>query len=54
MPDNTCKAFPNGIPPDILFGTVDHHVPHKGDNGIQYEKRMFKKPKDIPPEGMHS
>lgn len=33
----TCKAYPNGIPPEILTGQVLHNKPYRGDNGIQFE-----------------
>lgn len=32
-----CKAFPTGIPAEILKGYDDHRQPVRGDNGIQYE-----------------
>lgn len=32
-----CAAFPGGIPEQILDGTIDHHKPYTGDNGIQYK-----------------
>jgi hypothetical protein len=34
----TCRAFPNGIPREILNGENDHHAPVAGDQGIQYER----------------
>ena len=33
----TCDAFPDGIPKEILDGTVSHMKPYPGDHGIQYE-----------------
>lgn len=36
-----CAAFPEGIPDEIAYGPVLHHLPYPGDRGIQYE----------PPEG---
>lgn len=35
--DQTCKAFPRGIPNEIWLGTNDHTKPYKGDQGIQFE-----------------
>jgi len=32
-----CRAFPEGIPSDILNGSFVHDKPHEGDNGIQFE-----------------
>ena len=31
-----CRAFPDGIPREIVSEQVDHKTPYKGDNGIQY------------------
>lgn len=31
-----CKAFPRGIPREILTNEFDHHYPHPKDNGIQF------------------
>lgn len=42
IPSTRCKAFPQGIPIDILHGTVSHAEPYEGDNGIQYEKHVVK------------
>jgi len=34
---NTCLAFPDGIPDEILYGETEHAEPYPGDNGIQFE-----------------
>ena len=34
-----CKAFPEGIPDEILDGEHDHHKLFKGDHGIQFKKK---------------
>ena len=36
-PTCTCKAFPDGIPVEIMREKVDHEKPYPGDNGIQFE-----------------
>jgi len=33
---NVCKAFPEGIPEEILLGEHKHRRPFKGDNGIRF------------------
>lgn len=33
----SCRAYPNGIPREILTLEADHTKPYKGDNGIQFE-----------------
>ena len=35
--DMKCKAYPDGIPNEILGGAVDHRLPYQGDHGIQLE-----------------
>ncbi len=34
----SCKAFPKGIPNEILDGKFNHNKPFKGDNGIRFEE----------------
>lgn len=36
--NHTCKAYPDGIPPEIWLGKNDHTKPYPGDSGIQFEK----------------
>lgn len=35
----TCKAFPDGIPEEVLSGRANHCKPYPGDHGIQWEPR---------------
>lgn len=37
--NQTCSAFPNGIPKEILTGDNDHKEPVRGDNGILFEEK---------------
>ena len=37
MREGRCKAYPDGIPKEILNGGVDHRLPYTGDHGIQLE-----------------
>lgn len=36
--DQTCEAFPEGIPFVVLTGQHKHQIAIPGDQGIQYEK----------------
>ncbi len=36
---DTCRAFPDGIPEEILMGEFMHILPYEGDNEIHYEPR---------------
>jgi hypothetical protein len=42
-----CAAFPDGIPPTILFWEASHLVPIPNDNGIQFEQDPGKRPLDM-------
>lgn len=35
--ESKCKAFPKGIPAEIITGEFVHDEPYKGDNGIMFE-----------------
>lgn len=37
LPRGKCTAFPDGIPFDVLVGTISHNKPISGDNGIVFE-----------------
>ncbi|HEY65556.1 MAG TPA: hypothetical protein G4O02_13400 [Caldilineae bacterium] len=32
-----CKAFPKGIPEEIVLSATDHREPFAGDRGIRFE-----------------
>ncbi len=36
----SCKAFPSGIPEDILQDGFDHSKPYPNDNGIMFERKQ--------------
>lgn len=33
----SCKAFPDGIPTEVLLGKFVHRKPYAGDHGVQFE-----------------
>jgi len=37
-----CKAFPKGIPNDIMFGRHDHHQKYQGDRGITFSPKVLR------------
>lgn len=34
-----CKAYPEGVPRDIVWNKHDHRKPFPGDNGITFEPK---------------
>lgn len=36
LEEHCCRAFPDGIPPDIWRGARSHRNPIEGDNGFYY------------------
>ena len=39
-----CRAYPQGIPPEIPSGHHDHREPFKDDGGIRFEPARKAKP----------
>lgn len=37
QPGTRCKAFPDGIPAEILQNRFDHRLNYPGDNGVTFE-----------------
>ena len=48
-----CKAFPFGIPEEILTDKFQHNKPHPEDNGIQFKPRrkVIRNHPDFNPDG---
>lgn len=34
----TCKAYPDGIPEEVLNSSIDHREPYDDDQGIVFEQ----------------
>ena len=47
----TCKAYPEGIPADIVLGRTNHDRPLEGDNGYQY-RNIFDEPAESREESL--
>jgi len=35
----TCDAYPDGVPTELLYLDRSHDRPHAGDHGIQFERK---------------
>lgn len=49
---NTCEAFPDKIPDEIIKNEFDHRKPHPGDNGIQFLQEDESTPYNLPPKAL--
>ncbi|MBA4389208.1 MAG: hypothetical protein C0404_14640 [Verrucomicrobia bacterium] len=38
--NETCAAYPGGIPPTLLFGIMQHREPFPGDKGIRFQRKI--------------
>lgn len=52
--DDTCSAFPFGIPADILVRSADHRVPIAGDDGVTFKARTDPEGRDILDVWLHA
>ncbi len=43
--DGKCKAFPNGIPKELITTEYTHKEEYEGDNGIRYELKPYSSPR---------
>tara|TARA_R100000501_G_C2631536_1_gene127893 strand:- start:4609 stop:4896 length:288 start_codon:yes stop_codon:yes gene_type:complete len=35
--EETCEAYPEGIPGPLFYGEISHTKPYKGDNGLRFD-----------------
>lgn len=50
---STCKAFPKGIPAEILSGQVVHDKPYDGDQDIQFTPTVEEALKSLSDEQLY-